>query len=156
MRCKLIFFLHRHAFLCNLLTEIMRPRFGDPINSAEDMVEKNITLIADSRVFEQWKNVILELNYTEWDFIAENMIPVSGGNWTIWTNFIRKHIIEKGTHALLEGNLKLTDLRAAPMEKWWKSKEAVIPNDSPYAGSVTARKWILNEVLKRINTNLFI
>ena len=37
VQIKLIHHLHhRHAFLCNLLTEMMRPRFEDPIDSVEE------------------------------------------------------------------------------------------------------------------------
>ena len=121
----------------------MRPRFEDPIDSAKDMVEKNITLIFDPRTIEQWKLIFLSFNMTEWTIIAETMMPLPPGE--NWTNFTRDRIHETGYHAILVGFLNSFELRATPMEKWWKSREGM-PGDYPYLGSLTARKWILNEV----------
>ena len=32
-----------HILLCNLLTVLLKPRYEEPVNSAHDLIERNIT-----------------------------------------------------------------------------------------------------------------
>ena len=107
------------------------------------MVEKNITLLEISNVYEGRKNSLLKLNISEFTIIAENMVSV---NRTDFKYYKEHYIHEKGTHAILHGYLQLPDLKIAPMEKWWKSKESV-PGKNSYVNYPTRKNWIMNKVL---------
>ena len=39
----------RHCLLCNILTTMLKPNFEDPINSAKQIIENNITLFVRTR-----------------------------------------------------------------------------------------------------------
>ena len=69
---------------------MFRPRFEDPIDSAKDAVEKNITLFELQYYYEGLKWNLLNLNITEWTHIAENMVPVK--NWDEY-DYYTKHYI---------------------------------------------------------------
>ena len=132
----------RHAFLCNLLTEMMRPRFEDPIDTAKDMMDNNITLFGLEYYYPSWKQFLLDLDIPEYTFIAENMVSVK--DWDEYDYYIEHYIHGSGTHAFMGGNLGYFILQIVPMEKWWKSSEIVPGN--PYGSYLSGRNWIMNEV----------
>ena len=147
----IILYCHREAYLCNLLTEMFRPRFEDPIDSAKDVLEKNITVFEHQYFYVGTITTLLNLNSnsSEWTHIAENMVPVK--DWDEY-NYYTKHYIHGnrtetsgGTHAFLGPYLGKYDLAIAPADKWWRSFEK-LPGMNPYAGYLTNKKWIHNEV----------
>ena len=44
LQCYSINNVFSHILLCNLLTTILRPNFEEPLDTAKQLVEKNITL----------------------------------------------------------------------------------------------------------------
>ena len=61
-----------HILLCNLLTVILRPNFEEPLDTAKQLVEQNITLYMP--YVEGWREFMLESNNPEYRILAENMI----------------------------------------------------------------------------------
>ena len=121
----------------------MRPRFEDPIDTAKDMMDNNITLFELEYYYPLMKQFLLDLDIPEYTFIAENMVSVK--DWDEYHYYQEHYIHGSGTHALMQGNLVYDDLQIAPMEKWWKSSESV-PGMNPYGSYLSSRNWILNEV----------
>ena len=128
---------------------MFRPRFEDPIDSALDVVENNITVFEHYYWFGGLKWSLLELNSSEWTAIANNMVPVK--NWDEY-NYYTKHYIHGnrtetsgGTHAFMRAYLFGSDLAIAPADKWWRSFDKQ-PGRNPYNGFLTNKKWIHNEV----------
>ena len=148
VKYKIRFFRHRytlisrHAFLCNLLTEIMRPRFEKPIDFAKDIVDRNITIIEREYTFASLKAFLFSLNIPEYTIIAENMMEVTQQEWLEYTETL---IMEDGTHATMRSHLDYDTTQIAPMDKWWKSEER-LPGENPYIMYISSRKWISNEV----------
>jgi hypothetical protein len=127
----------------------MRPRFEDPIDTAKDMMDNNITLFELDYYYHSWKENLRGqgLDIPEYTFIAENMVSVKDHDE--YKYYVEHYIHGSGTHAFMGGNLDYYDLQIAPMEKWWKSSESVPSN--PYGGSfLSGRNWIMNEVSKSI------
>ena len=140
--------LFRHAFLCNLLTEIMRPRYEDPIDTAKDMAEKNIKLLRTANTAESFVIFFKRLNITEYTIIADNMYPVdtNATNMDKYLYSVEHDIHGAGTHAVMANTLHQSVVNIAPLEKWWKSKESV-PALSPFVSPVVIRKqWIMKEI----------
>ena len=142
-------FVDREAYLCNLLTEMFRPRFEDPIDSAKDALEKNITVFELQYYYEGYKADMLSINSSEWTAIANNMVSVK--NWEEF-DYYTKHYIHGnrtetsgGTHAFMGPYLFSQHLAIAPADKWWRSFDKQ-PGQNPYAGYLTDKKWIHNEV----------
>ena len=121
---------------------MMRPRFEDPIDTAKDMMDNNITLFEDEYYFPSLKQKLLDLDIPEYTFIAENMVSVK--DWDEYDYYIEHYIHGSGTHAFMGGNLGYFILQIVPMEKWWKSSE-IIPVNS-YSSYLSGKNWIMNEV----------
>ena len=132
----------REAYLCNLLTEMFRPRFEDPVDSAQDVADRNITVYEHQYYYQHLKNDLLSINSSEWTHIAETMISVK--DWDERDFFTEHNMHGNGTHAFFSSHLYNRDLSIAPAEKWWRSSERM-PGQT-YAGYLSAKKWILNEV----------
>ena len=121
------------------MTTILRPNFEDPLNTAQDLVDNNITMFGKpynyhSYIFNESVDPALkELAKTyhtaeKWDeYSNENIIY---------------HIHEKGTHALIYSYLQPDYLKFG---KWWRSTEH-IPGLNPYGGFLSRRNWYLDEV----------
>ena len=135
--------MYREAYLCNLLTEMFRPRFEDPIDSAQDLVDRNIQLFQIGYFYKGMQADMSAVNRPEWTHIAETMVPVK--DWDEFAYYVEHNIHGNGTHAVIGGFLKKKDLEIAPAEKWWRSKEKM-PGDNAHCGYLTAKHWILNEV----------
>ena len=128
---------------------MFRPRFEDTIDSALDVVEKNITVFEQQYDYPGTKITLLSIKRPEWTHIANNMVPVkSWAQYDKYTeHFIHGNYTKEsgGTHAFLKPYLDRYDLAIAPSEKWWRSREKV-PGDNPYAGYLSAKNWNFNEV----------
>ena len=139
---------------------MMRPRFEDPINSVQDLVARNITLIDGPLTFAKFKSNLLAQNTSDFTTLANNMIVVANlsdvadiGRYNeLYYETVRTKILEEGTHAIVKSHLSRRDLiDGGKMEKWWKSTERFGVNRSShpsYFGYQTQKKWIFNEVLK--------
>ena len=92
---------------------------------------------------------MLSINSSEWTAIANNMVPVK--DWDEWDYYTEHYIhgnrteTSGGTHAFMGGYLFSSDLAIAPADKWWRSFDKQ-PGKNPYAGYLTNKKWIHNEV----------
>ena len=86
---------------------MFRPRFEDPIDSAKDMVEKNITLIDIWHQYPFWKQILLSVNSSEWTQLAENMVPMK--SWDEFEyyhdHYVQGNRTSGGTHAFLGTSL---------------------------------------------------
>ena len=121
---------------------MMRPRFEDPIDTAKDMMDNNITLFELGYYYPSLKKALLNLDIPEYTFIAENMVSVK--DWDEYDYYVEHYIHGSGTHAVMGGSLGNDVLKIAPMEKWWKSSE-IFPENS-YSSYLSGRNWIMNEV----------
>ena len=121
---------------------MMRPRFEDPIDTAKDMMDNNITLFELYYFYPTLKQSLLDLDIPEYTFIAENMVSVK--DYDEYWYYVEHYIHGSGTHAFMHGYLGNDALQIAPMEKWWKSSE-IIPGN-PYYSYLSSRNWIMNEV----------
>ena len=123
----------------------MRPRFEDPIDTAKDMVDNNITLFELDYYYHSWKENLRGqgLDVPEYKFISENMVSVKDRDEYLY--YVENYIHGSGTHALMRGNLEYDVLQTVPMDKWWKSSESV-PLFDGYGSYLSSRNWIMNEV----------
>ena len=125
--------------LCNLLTTILRPNFEEPLDTAKQLVEKNITLY-DIPGAEIWKQFLLESSIPEYNILGETMIITD--DMDHFNNISKHDVIGAGTHAYMGGAIGPVELA---MGNWSRSKE-IVSGDNPYAGYLTNKKWHQNEV----------
>ena len=132
------------------------PQYEDTIDNVTDLVEHNITLFEYDYLFEDYRDWYIEFgNTSEWDHVANTMVPAarclngtqicSHTNGT-WQHFIKYHLHGNKTHAIVRGYLGYFEFEVMPDRNyWWRSKKLEY-GLNPYAGVLTSRNWILNEV----------
>ena len=140
IKSYLLFFLtHSLPLFCNILTTILRPNFKDPLNTAQQMVDNNITMFGHPHdyhpeSFNTSEDPALK-KLAETYHIAET--------WDEFSDDFLYHIQTKGTHAYVYSYLVPWMLE---MGKWWRSTE-YIPGMSPYGVWQSRKNWYLNEVI---------
>ena len=140
----------RHILLCNLLTTILRPNFEKPLDTAKQLVEKNITIYMGPGT-EIWKQFLLEAPILEYNKLGETFIITD--DWDHFDKISLHDAIGAGTHAQMVGNLFSSDLAMGKKHHpegngkygWYRSKEKMAGRN-PYGGYLTNKKWHLNEV----------
>ena len=129
----------RHILLCNLLTTILRPNFEEPLDTAKQLVEKNIALYNGPGA-EIWKQFLQESSIPEYRKLGETfLIP---DDYYHFKNISDHDVMGSGTHAWMTGFVGTYILAWG---RWHRSKERVA-GINPYAGYLTNKKWNLNEV----------
>ena len=125
--------------MCNVLPVILRANFADPVDSAQDIVERNLTLFFPPWS-DMWKKWLATHANPLYNKISETMIIAE--SWDHYYELMEHGIIEKNTHVYSAGYL-------APGDKalglWWRSKERV-EGFQGYAGFLTRKKWKHYEV----------
>ena len=117
----------------------MRPNFEEPLDTAKQLVEKNITLY-DVPGYEFWKQFLLESSIEEYNILGKHYITAD--DWDHYYNMTEHDAIGAGTHALMTGYL------TGDRYLWYRSKEKV-EGKYPYGGWLTNKKWHLNEVITK-------
>ena len=132
------------------------PQPGDTINNVQDLLKHNVTIFEYDYLLESYRDWYLDLNISEWDHVANTMVPAdySCYNGTricaevngTWENFIKYKLHGNRTHAFIVGYLGVYELEVMPEKRnWWRSNKLEF-GSNPYAGLLTSRNWILNEV----------
>ena len=130
--------------MCNVLPVILKANYDDPVDSAQDIVDRNLTLLMPpwTDMWKQWLATHANPHYRK---ISETaIIPES---W-VHHNVLMEHgIIENNTHVTWRAYL-------TPWEKslglWWRSKE-VFEGEIPFGGFLTRKKWKHYEVNYNLN-----
>ena len=131
--------------LCNLLEGLIQPKFNSPVDTPEQLVDRNITVetyMLMERVLEALSNSTDE-TYRK---IAETAyIPKSDTEY----RDIQKHqVLTLGTHAIMCGFMYDVDLEYGYLYNdgrgFYRSKD-IVKGINPYTGHLSSKKWVLNE-----------
>ena len=128
----------------------MRPNFEEPLDTAKQLVEQNITLY-DVPGSEMWKQFMLESSRKEYNKLGETYLIAD--DWDHFDHITKHDVMGAGTHAQMTGVLESYELDMGKKHHpegngtygWYRSKEKVA-GDNPYAGYLTNKKWHQNEV----------
>ena len=129
----------------------MEPKFEEPLDTAKQLVEKNITLY-DVPGGEIWKQFLLESSIPEYNILGENIIIAD--DYDHYNNMTKHYVIGSGTHAQLKYALGHKERYMGENKEtnsyrgWYRSKEKVA-GKYPYGGYLTNKKWHLNEVITK-------
>ena len=143
------------------------------MNTAKDIVDRNITLIVPRQSYTSLATGMFQQNISEWKQLAMSMklflydyeycrfrldeydfecpdwgsaLIDLGYNKSICYSYrIKNNIHGDGTEALYGTHLHSDALKLFPKEKWWRVKE-FLPGGNPFSGWVTWRQWTFNEV----------
>ena len=134
-----------HFLLSNYLTVLLTPSYEKPVETAEDLVKRNITLYGD----ESLKQFLAASENENLKQLSRNFLIVKG-------------MLEKDFMAgVIEGKYdgkeygfygEYADIGRYPntmerlFNKWYRSTET-IPTTSPYSVHLSNKKWPLKKVL---------
>ena len=117
----------------------MRPNFEEPLDTAKQLVEQNITLY-DLPGSEWFKQFLLESTIPDYKILGERFIVAD--TWNQYWNMSEYDVLSAGTHANWAPYITTTEL---DMGRWHRSKETF--QEDPYVGFLSNKKWYLNEVI---------
>ena len=118
---------------------MFKPRFEEPIASAKQLIENNITLV-EIPGGEYWEQFIANSPIPEYQTLAKNMkIP---NDWYEYDYLIEHGVIGNGTHAQIMFGLTSWE---KSFGRWWKGN--LVQGNFPYVGYLSDKKWYLNEAL---------
>ena len=137
---KSVFSFFSHILLCNVLTVILRPNFEEPLDTAKQLDEKDITIYFEPG-FDGNKQWLLDSPILENRILGENAIIAD--DWDHFDYITKHYVIGAGTHAQMEAHLAPYELS---MGRWYRSKE-MVSGMNPIGGYLTNKKWHLNEVI---------
>ena len=63
----------------NLVSQLMRIQKLEPINTVQDLVERNITIVAKDFLLKGQKDIFLSVNTYDWVHIANTMVSADYG-----------------------------------------------------------------------------
>ena len=123
---------------------MLKQRFEDPIDSAEQMIENNITLVLEPKSENYWKPFFANSPITEYRTLSKKLIfshkRKTQKDENFYPNLVQYDVIGNGTHALMLAGLN--DWQK-PLDRWWRGK--LVMGNYPYSGYLSDKKWHLNE-----------
>ena len=95
----------------------MRPNFEEPLDTAKQLVEQNITLYMPP-AYDIWIQFLLQSPVPEYNILGENIIIAD--NLDHFDNISKYDVLGAGTHAIMIAYLLPYEL---DMGRWYRSKE---------------------------------
>ena len=127
--------------MCNVLPVILRANFDDPVDSAQDIVDRNLTLFMPP-YSEMWKQWLATHSNPYYNKISETMIiPGVYYKYSDFLTDLEHNILRDNTHVHMVGYLtpQVKSLGSGD-SGWWRSKERV-EGLQGYGGFLTRKNW---------------
>ena len=133
-----------HFLLCNFLTVLLTPSYEEPVETAKDLVKRDIIPFygPGGEIYKQFFAASQDPIYQE---ISRRLVIAK--NWDEYDDMVRK-VILTGMYADI-GNwpwILNWDNKEEEEKKWYRSIET-IAGDYPYNIHLTNKKWPLKKVL---------
>ena len=112
---------------CNILTTLLKPNFEAPLDSAKDLVDRNIQLFTwpNGGI---WKQFLANSPIKEYQLLAERLYVTK--NNSEYDYITEKYLIGEGTHSRFTAYINPKHLAYG---KWYRSKE-LVKGRNPYVG----------------------
>ena len=128
-----------HFLLSNYLTVLLRPSYEEPVDTAADLIKRDITpfMFPGSEMFRQFFAASSDPNYQE---VSQRLVVPK--EFDEYEELVSK-VLSTGL---------FVDVRTEPwaypeeFKDWYKSSET-IAGDNPYTGHLANKKWPLKKVL---------
>ena len=132
-----------HFLLCNYLTVLLRPRYEEPVETAEDLINRNITpfYTPDGEMFRQFFAGSNDTNYQE---ISRRLIIPK--DWVEYGDLASK-VTSTGMYAL--PHTVPWGVPEKEYKQWYRSTQTMSQSLglSPYVVHLSNKKWSLKKVL---------
>ena len=130
-----------HFLLSNYLTVLLRPSYEEPVETAADLIKRNITLFLrpGNELFRQFFEASSDPVYQE---ISRSLVMAK--DWDDYDDMVSK-VTSTGLFARI-GTLPWYINSTDEFKDWYRSSEKVA-GDNPYTGSLVNKKWPLKKVM---------
>ena len=132
-----------HFLLCNYLTVLLRPSYEEPVETAEDLVKRDIIpfYIPGGEIYKQLFADSQDPNYQE---LSKRLVIAK--DWDEYFDLLRK-VNSTGMYADI-GTMPYFDL-TEELKYWYQSSET-IGGDYPYIIHLSNKKWPMKKVFLEI------
>ena len=129
-----------HFLLSNYLTVLLRPRYEEPVETAADLIKRDITPFVwpGGELFKQLFAASSDPNYQE---ISRRL--VISKDWDDFVDLVSK-VTSTGLYAEIATSPWVNS--AEELKNWYRSSEP-IGEFSQYAGHLSNKKWPIKKVL---------
>ena len=135
-----------HFLLCNFLTVLLRPRYEEPVETAADIVERNITLIMEPGS-EIYRQIFAAVNDTNMQELSRTMVIAKS-----WYHYYVHTVAARATGLYAQiGNVPFAE--SEQNYKFWYRSSEPISGIYPYAVDLSNKKWPLKKVNDKIKLN---
>ena len=127
-----------HFLLCNWLTVLLTPSYEEPVDTAKDLINRNIIpfIYPGAEIYRQVFAASPDPNYQ-----AISRIVVIAKDWDEYDDMVEK-VTSTGMYAEM-GTYPYA--YEEDFDDWYRSTEA-IPGDYPYSVHLSNKKWPLKKV----------
>ena len=133
-----------HFLLCNYLTVLLRPSYGEPVETAKDLINRNITpfLTPVAEIYIQMFAASPDPIYQE---ISRRFVITK--DWDEYEDMVHK-VLSTGVYAEI-GKLPwifIWENIEEELKDWYRSTE-IIGGTNPYSIHLSNKKWPLKKVM---------
>ena len=127
-----------HFLLSNYLTVLLRPRYEEPVETAEDLIKRDITLVLTPED-KSYKQAFAESSDPNYQEISRTLILAK--DWGEYEEIIDK-VVPTGLYA---GMGTIPYAFEYEFENWYRGYETIAGN-FPYSVNLANKKWPLKKV----------
>ena len=130
-----------HFLLSNYLTVLLRPSYEEPVETAADLIKRDITafLIPGNEITRQVFAASSDPNYQE---ISRRLVIAK--DWDEYEDMVHK-VTSTGLYADID-RVPWIFNSTEEYKDWYRSSETIAGNN-PYPGHLANKKWPLKKVL---------
>ena len=131
-----------HFLLCNYLTVLLRPSYEEPVETAADLIKRDIIPFYDpgGEIMVQIFAASTDPDYQE---ISKRLVIAK--NWGEYDDMVRS-VTSTGKFAEMAAEPAPWVVPEEEYKNWYKSSET-IGGFNPYGGHLSNKKWPLKKVL---------
>ena len=137
-----------HFLLTNFLTVILKPRYDKFVDTAADVLTRNITIVRFPGG-ESWIQYFAKYHDPVYQNLSQRFVIAK--DWCEYRQMVDNVVSDRsnGTTATIGTVPHTADTSKEEYSKRYRSAER-ISGISPYVGHVTNKKWPLQKVLNRL------
>ena len=130
-----------YAFVCNVLPVILRANFADPVDSVQDIIDRNMTILYPP-FRHSWRDWWAGHYNPDYQKLSKTMII--GKLDTFYEVYLRQGMLRDNRLVYVSAFMDPTDpvIKAA---RWWRSKE-MMEGFQGFSGFISSKQWKFNEV----------
>ena len=134
-----------HFLLSNYLTVLLTPSYEEPVETAEDLIKRDITPFIYPGAGEMYKQIFAASSDPIYQEISRRLVIAK--DWAEYEEMVRQ-VISTGLFANIENSPWCFNLYNCTEEfkDWYRSSETIAEN-YPYSIHLTNKKWPLMKVL---------